>query len=661
MIFKRKPTPPPTPLTRRQGVWLLAAALAGFLPLVPWLPPWMAPIAGVAFAWRGFLLWRGWGLPPRWLLVLLTFGGTVAVGFQFRTIFGKDPGIALLGLFLALKLLEMRSPRDALTVIFLGYFLALSQFFYAQGIVNAVFMAVTLIVTVGAQINLNHAGEPALKPLPTLRLAGVMLVQSLPFMLVLFVLFPRIPGPLWGLPLDAHSGMTGLSDSMAPGSISKLSQSDAIAFRVRFKEATPPPQSQLYWRGPVMSEFDGRLWRAGAPRVVEGLPYETASATSSIEQEVTLEAHNKPWLFALELPVSLPADAFMSRDYQLLAKGLVRSRLRYEVRSSPKLAPGVAETESTLNRALALPDNINPRSRELAARLRQEANGNPHRITAALEAFFARALLIYTLNPPLLGQNSVDEFLFDSKRGFCEHFAASYVFLARAAGVPARVVTGYQGGEINPVDGVLVVRQYDAHAWAEVWLPGQGWQRVDPTAASAPSRIEGNLAAAVPAGDPLPLLAQPAFAWLKEIRYRLDAVGFAWNQWVLGYNPQKQKEFLESLGMKAPDWKSMTSALALFCGLLLLGFTAWALHQRRRLAPAQAAWEKLSRKLARHQLARLPWEGPRDYLTRLAAALPQRRDELSVIEGLYESLRYSPNPPPELLATLRRRIREFRP
>ncbi|MRR09937.1 DUF3488 domain-containing protein, partial [bacterium] len=424
---------------------------------------------------------------------------------------------------------------------------------------------------------------------------------------------------------------------------------------------TPPPQSQLYWRGPVMSEFDGRLWRAGMPRVVDGLPYDTARAEGVIDQEVTLEAHNKPWLFALELPASLPADSFMSRDYQLLAKGPVRARLRYDVRSSPKLAPGQEESESALNRALALPANINPRSRELAARLRQESDGDPRRIAAALESFFARALLIYTLNPPLLGQNSVDEFLFDSKRGFCEHFAASYVFLARAAGVPARVVTGYQGGEINPVDGILVVRQYDAHAWAEIWLPGRGWQRVDPTAASAPSRIEANLAAAVPAGDPLPLLAQPAFAWLKEIRYRLDAVGFAWNQWVLGYNPQKQKEFLENLGMRAPDWKSMTSALALFCGLLLLGFTVWALRQRQRLAPAQAAWDNLSRKLARHQLARWPWEGPRDYLARLTIALPEQREELAVIEGLYESLRYSPHPSPERLATLRRRIREFRP
>ena len=293
----------------------------------------------------------------------------------------------------------------------------------------------------------------------------------------------------------------------------------------------------------------------------------------------------------------------------------------------------------------------------MAESWRAELSADDFAIMLRMLDYYRRQIFIYTLSPPLLGEHSVDEFLFDSKRGFCEHFSAGFVFMMRAAGIPSRVVTGYQGGELNPVDGTLVVRQSDAHAWAEIWLKGRGWLRVDPTAAIAPTRIERNMAVALPAGEARPLLARPAFVWLLQMRYRWDALANVWNQWVLGYNPQRQRDLLASLGMRAPDWQQMTGILTGLCGALLLGFTVWALRQRQRIGPALAAWNRLSKLLARRGLARWPWEGPCDYAERVAAALPAERAplaaEVHAIADLYAHLRYAEASPARAAQQLR--------
>ena len=647
--------PASPPLSRRQSLWLLAAAAAGFLPLLPWLPGWLSALALAVMAWRGAMIWRGWRTAPRWLPVILAVAGAVAVGLQFRNIFGKDPGVALLALLAALKLLEMRSRRDATIVVMLGYFLVLTPFFYSQSIAYALAMVAALVVITAAQIQATRDGEPAAR---SLRLAGIMLVQGMPFMLALFVLFPRIPGPLWGLPMDAYSGLTGLSESMTPGMIANLSLSESIAFRVRFA-GPPPAHKSLYWRGPVMTYFDGRTWRMLPRRGETQLPY--APAGPPVEQEITLEPHNHHWLFALELPASLPPDAMIAADYQMLSRVPVRTRLRYQVRSHPETLAGAQSPGTLLRESLQLPPRVNPRARELATRMRDREGADPRRIVESTLAMFRREAFTYTLTPPPLGADGVDDFLFSTRRGFCEHFAGSFVFLMRAAGVPARVVTGYQGGEINPVDGYLTVRQSDAHAWAEVWWPDHGWQRVDPTAAIAPGRIELNLAGALPADEALPLLARPAFSWLREARYRWDAVANAWNQWVLGYNPQRQRDFLASLGLRSPDWGEMVAALGGVTGLLLLALTAWTLRRQRATDPAQAAWDRLSRRLARQGLERRPWEGPRDYAERVAGALPAAAATVREIADLYAALRYGGMPDREGLPRLRAAVARFRP
>lgn len=631
------------PLAIRQAWWLFVAALLTFSPLVPLLPEWLSAMTGLTLFWRGNLLWRRAALPSRWLLVFIGVAGAAGIALHYRNLFGRDPGVALLVLLFSLKLLEMHSVRDGFAVVLLGFFMSLTQFFYSQDILNAALTMAGVALTAAALVVLNQKAYPARR---ALRLSVLMLIQAIPFMLLLFVLFPRVQGPLWGLPIDAHRGLTGLSENMSPGSISLLSRSESIAFRVQFSGAfasVPPPQASLYWRGPVLSQFDGQTWKGGNIFVSNKLPYQPTGAP--IDYVVTLEPHFKPWLFALEFPVTIPTEGLIASDYQMLAKTPVRTRLRYEMRSHPAIATGTDEAPAILREALQLPPRSNPKARALAGRWRAELGKEDLAIVQAMLGHYRGQAFYYTLTPPpLLSENSIDEFLFDSKRGFCEHFSAGFVFVMRAAGIPARVVTGYQGGERNPVDGTLIVRQSDAHAWAEVWLKGRGWLRVDPTAAVAPTRIETNLASALPAEDERPFWARREFIWIMHLRFRWDAMVNVWNQWVLGYNPQRQRDLMARLGMRSPDWQQMTVVLSVLCGLLLLGYTAWAVYQRRRVDAALAEWNRLSRLLARRGLARHPWEGPVDYARRIAGTLPGESSALAEEAGrvadVYARLRY---------------------
>lgn len=644
----------PAPLSRRQSLWLLAAVTAALAPLPAHLPAPLGIVAALLLLWRGASATRLVPLPPRWLPTLLALAGAAGISVHYHTLFGRDPGVALLVLLSALKFVEMRGLRDARAMVLLCFFLILCQCFYSQSIASAALMLVALALAATALVLLTHQRQSGAAAAKT---AALMLTQAAPFMLLLFVLFPRISGPLWGLPSDAHAGLTGLSDTMTPGSISHLLRSDAIAFRAKFA-GPPPAQIRLYWRGPVLDRFDGRSWRASPASAGTRLPYRTEG--EAIDYQVTLEPDNKPWLFALEMPGNIPADARISADYQLLSRTPVRARLRYALRSYPGVRAGLDESQARLSQDLQLPPDIDPRARALAERWRSElgSDADAQALIRRMLDYYRRNAFAYTLNPPLSGRDAVDDFLFETRRGYCEHFASSFVFMMRAAGLPARVVTGYQGGEVNPVDGTLIVRQSDAHAWAEVWLAGRGWVRVDPTAVVAPTRSEANLAAALAAGDALPFLARSA--WLQQLRFRWEALDNAWNQRVLDYNPQRQRDFLASLGMSSPDWRHMATALGLLGGLLLTALTLWALAGGRDRDPLTAAWERLSEKLAVRGLARRPWEGPRDYSARVAATLPKIAGEIRIIADIYETLRYGAAPAP-LLPELQRRIRRLRP
>jgi len=644
----------PIPLSQQQVFWLCFTAAGAFAPLTPWLPWWLSGLSALALVWRSFLLWRRIPLPPMWLINLLAILGAVGVSFHYRTLLGKDAGVALLVLFLALKLFETRTTRDAYAVVFLGYFLVLSEFFYSQSIPVAISAVLTVVLLTATLIALNLTQA---KPIAALKLAGVMVVQAVPFMLVLFVLFPRIAGPLWGLPQDSGHAVSGLSDSMTAGSISQLALSDAISFRVHFNNGLPP-QDALYWRGPVLSNFDGHTWTIARPLTGSKLPYQVKGR--SYDYDVTLEPHQQFWLFALELPGSLPTESLIGSDYSLFARKPVRERTRYALSSYPDTRAGNEESSRVLHDALALPDGVNPRARALGEELRA-SHKSPLSIAATMLTRYRNEPFIYTLSPPPLGRNDVDDFLFSTRRGFCEHFASSFVFVMRSAGVPARVVTGYQGGELNPIDGYMVIRQADAHAWAEIWLQDEGWRRIDPTAAIAPNRVEMNLAAAVPASDPIPMLLTGDHPWLRAVRYRMDAMVNGWNQWVLGYDAKRQHDLLQRLGMDSPDWQSMGAVLMICFGVLMLGLTAWTLRQWQRTDPVVHQWQRFQKKLVRQGIASYPWEGPRDYGKRAAGILSKQADKISEIEALYETLRYRKHQSAEALRKFRRLITAFTP
>ena len=630
--------------------WLLAAALVTTVPHASHLPYWLSLLIAGILLWRLWLWKQNAGLPARWLLGLLVLGGIAGIAWEFRTLFGRDAGVALLVLFMALKLMEMRTRRDSTVIVMLGFFLLLTHYFYSQSILTGLWLLAVMTLLTGTLIRVHGGLQP---PSIILRYAGLLLLQSIPFMLLAFLLFPRINGPLWGLPHDAYSGLSGLSNEMSPGSLNNLIQSGAIAFRVRFTDAaeqTPPAQSRLYWRGPVFDEYDGTTWsaRPGFARRAAPTPVIEPSGRE-YSYSITLEPHNMRWLLALDLPLRRPPDSTLSSTLVTYAREPVRNRSRYDFTSAVEFRVNPQEAPALLEQSLRLPHGANPRSRELAERWRDEFR-LPELISRAALDHFRQENFFYTLQPPLLEKNAVDDFLFNSRRGFCEHYASAYVVLMRAAGVPARVVTGYQGGEINPVDGYLVVRQSDAHAWAEIWISGHGWIRVDPTAAVAPSRIERGIQAALPANDPLPALLRIENDLLLNLRNRWEAANNAWNQWVLGYNPQRQREVLARLGLGEPDWRSMTAVLATLCGLTLLIVTLWTLHQRHPVSAAQRTWQRFCDRLARLGIVRAAWEGPLDFAARVAHERPELGMLTQAAASHFADLHYGTGKPEQLQA-----------
>jgi transglutaminase-like putative cysteine protease len=642
---------------------MLASLAVVMLPHTARLPWWILLfVSAIGATYALGLRFPGWKT-PRLAVFAATLAGATGIFLQYGSFMGRNAGVALLVVMVTLKLLELRRLRDVLLVIFLSDVLIITNFLFTQGLLVALYMMLSTVVSTASLAVATQAG--AVRPLTReLRLAATLMLQAMPVMLVLFVFFPRINGPIWGLPDDAYTGVTGMSDSMSPGSISHLVQSEAPVFRVSFTGAAPSPR-QRYWRGPVLWQTDGRTWSVGhtaalLPPATE-IPLQTAG--QAVHQSIMLEAQRTRWLVGLDVPAEVSVPAMQTAGLGWLSKTTLRERTRYEVTSYPRLRS--AELDPRLRKAaLQLPDTISRRIQALARGWRGSSSTDSEVVQSALE-YFHREPFVYTLTPPVSGHDPLDEFLFSTRRGFCEHYASAFVVLMRSAGIPARVITGYQGGEYNPVGGYWLIRQSDAHAWAETWLSGKGWWRVDPTAAVAPERIEHGIDPAIQlAGAPVRFETDEegllSRGW-RRLRYSLDVMSSHWDQWVLSYGPELQREVLRALGFSQPSWREMSLTLTLLVSALLIGIAGWMLTKRPLPSdPVLRAYRIFSARVARLGIARRPAEGPRDFSRRIIAARPDLASQVNPITESFILLRYGcPVAPAGRIDRLQRLVRRF--
>lgn len=617
------------PRDTRDTLFVLMVIAWVVAPLTQEIPLWCSLLGAAVMAWRGVLAWRGQPLPSKWWLMALLGLCLAATLLTFRTLLGRDAGVTMVVVLLALKTLELRARRDAFVVFFLSFFLLLTNFFYSQSLLTAVAMLVALLGLLTALVNAHMpVGRPPLWQAG--RLAGSMALLGAPIMVLLFVLFPRV-APLWGLPSDAMTGRSGLSESMTVGNIASLALDGSVAMRVRF-EGAPPPQSALYFRGPVLSYFDGRAWQARPSALPNRfrLPADLQVTGDPVRYQITLEPNRLPWLLVLDAtpqaPVLAGKTARMTRELQWILDRPVTELLRYEVQSYPSFQHGPRQRVPGLEEYLALPAGSNPRTLQLAAEWQRDPRhagaSNAQWVNLAMQRLRSEGYS-YTLDPGVYGQHSADEFWFDRKTGFCEHIASSFVILMRALNVPARIVIGYQGGERNSVDDFWTVRQSDAHAWTEVWLEGQGWQRVDPTSAVAPGRT-GTLQRLSP---PRGVIAEAIFgnvnpALALNLRATWDAVNNRWNQWVLNYTQSRQLDLLKNIGFKEPSWQDLIYVLCAIVVAASLGGAAWSAWERHHQDPWLRLLQKAVAKLHTAGLRFSPASTPRQIARQLLSAAP---------------------------------------
>ena len=635
-------------LPRAALAWIIAAQAMLLVPHLPRVPLWVVALYLIAFRWR-IQVFRGrLELPGRWVKLALALATMAGILLSFGSLLGMEPMVAFLLTAFALKLTEMRSRKDAYVVIFLGYFVLLTAFLFSQDLLLVIYSVLLVWVLTTALVYV-HRADAGLRDLAPARASALMLVQSVPLMLVLFFLFPRI-GPLWTVPLMSHSARTGMSDNMRPGDVSQLGRSDEVAFRVRF-EGDIPPVSELYWRGLVLSRLDGDTWRSlryWELPASERRRREVDLQGPALSYSVMLNATQQNWLYGLRYARSSRSGVMHLPDFRLYSPVEIENDYFYEVLSWPA-TPIETELSDWRRRVeTSLPPGDNPETAALARDMRERAGSDAAFVQAALD-YFDNNDFRYTLQPPLLPSvNGVDAFLRDSRRGFCEHFAAAFTVMMRAAGVPARVVGGYLGGEVNPVNRTVIVHQFDAHAWNEVWLEGQGWVRVDPTSVVSPDRLAFGLERALSnegsflADSPLSPLRYRGVGWLNAARLRYDALTYNWQSWVTGFDGAAQLEFLKSTLGDVTVLRAM--GVLLGSGAAVLSLVALFLLRRRPARERSDAEKDVLRFqaiLRRRGLRDIPGETPAQMAHRAAQRWPTDGARIQSIDKLLNNRLYA--------------------
>ena len=649
------------PREARDTLFLLGVIAWTVLPHVSHLPLWCTLLTLVVLLWRVRLALNNAALPGRWVLVGVLVLAAGLTFWSYRTLLGKEPGITLVVVLMALKTLELRARRDAFVVFFLGFFLILTHFLYSQSLLVAGAMLVSVWGLLTALV-LAHmpVGQPSLRQAG--RLAARTALLGAPIMALMFVLFPRV-GPLWGVPQDGLA-TTGLSNSMRMGSMTQVALDDSIALRLRF-EGPPPAPETLYFRGPVLSRFDGSEWRPAAAALM--LPpqrrHNLRLSGSAVHYEMTLEPLRLATLPLLEATSTAPLiegyQALAMADLQWLTDRPVFERVRFNAEANTSFQHGPLATTIALQDMLELPPGYNPRTLAWAAALRRDpryAQADGRALAQALLQHIRSGGYSYTLGADPYGRDAIDEFWLDRREGFCEHFAAAFVVVMRALDVPARVVTGYQGTDPLPVDGFYLVRQSSAHAWAEYWQAGVGWVRADPTAAVAPDRINRGLNLVGSPGFVAGALGNVNPALLAQLRQGWELINNRWNQWVMNYSRGQQLDVLRKLGFSAPSWEDLAVLMAGALSTLALAGALWAWWDQHRIDPWVRQMQRLRKALQSLGLKAADHEAPRALAKRVRERFGGTGEALAALLDALEQQRYGRQTAPRPDARLTRRF-----
>jgi transglutaminase-like putative cysteine protease len=637
-------------LTRVSTLWVIITLFVCMLPQINSMPVQLVLITLLPMVWRLLAEFRGWKPTTSLVRTIATLFAIATLLVTYGGLMGRRAAVSMLVLMLSLKLLETFRVRDARIVASLSLFLCATQFLFSQGLTMIIYIIACLLSSMIALMflhrreaweNIEDTPDTSYRLFTEMGFGLRLLGLALPIGLVLFLFFPRWGSPLWGIPEEALDARSGLSGSMTPGSIQNLFMDDSPAFRATF-EGEVPEYYEMYWRGPVFWDFDGRTWESGYLSQTLRAQIKPDPLDAPYRYRVQMEPTEQSWLFALDYTALEPRGTYMTIDYQLMSRRPVTRLHEFVMASEPDFTDSPELLQTLRNKALELPVDFNPRTAELIDRWRSEINEPAVMVQRALSHFNQEAFR-YTLNPALLTRHSVDEFMFDTREGFCEHYASAFTVMMRMAGIPARVVTGYQGGWYNPVGSYVLVRQSDAHAWSEVWLEGQGWTRVDPTAAVSPSRIERG---SVDSMDERRYMLD--FEWLRNVRNTFDVFQRSWNEWIVAFNAVNQSRLFSMFG-----WEELDSAkliILMIINILAISTVTFILapylmkyRTRRQKDPVIRAWHRFVRKLKKAGVHARPSMGPMELADRAGQELQDRADVIMNIARLYSVCRYSGN------------------
>lgn len=635
--------------------WTLAAVAFSLAPHLQYLPFWISGAFLVCGAWRYWIEKHRRPLPSTWFRVLLALVCFLGVLATYESISGVGPGSALLAIMAALKLLETRQRRDQFVLLFIAIFLVMSSLLREQYLWSLPYLIFAVLLTMSAWLRMSAVTqEPARKSFAA---GGRLLLYAAPLAVAMWIFFPRIATPFWAVPIDTSSATSGLGDSMSPGDISSLSLSNAVAFRATFDDRIPAGRD-LYWRGLVLTNFNGRTWSGNDPIIGQRASQQITKTGELISYQITLEPTRQHWVFALDMPWNWSLkQTFMGPQQQLARVHPIEQRIVYQAESYTEYSTDIDLSPTAQSRYLRFPETSNPRTSELANRMRAEAGSDSAFVEAVLMKFHNEEFF-YTLEPPPLGRNPVDQFLFDTRQGFCEHYASAFAVMMRSVGIPARIVLGYQGGELNPMGGHLIVRQADAHAWTEVWLKDVGWHRVDPTAAVAPERIDQGRSESMFDGAGAAWGLSAPSALLYQLTLTWDVLNTKWNELVLGYGPENQNKFMQWLGMDDPDWRKMMLTL-LGVVIALVVSISFLLMLRYRPPAKDRAFKLYERFVRKSQVAPTTGETPISFAQRAESESALPGASIHSITFSYLNARYGP-PDPTAIQRLEREVTALR-